>query len=146
MKRISEATAQQCNSELWFTVRVRRITAIILKHCIDKVDLESETVRGATTSYIKQIMNFYPKTHTPAINWGVYNEPGAISDFVKAQHRYHKNMKVKPCGVFICAQYPYLAASPDAIITCDCSGDRPLEVKNPLEYANSDTPATVTKD
>ena len=60
-------------------------------------------------------MNYYPKTHTPAINWGVYNEPGAISDFVKAQRRYHKNMKVKSCGVFICAQYPYLAASPDAI-------------------------------
>ena len=36
VKRISEATAQQCNSELWFTVRVRRITASILKHCIDK--------------------------------------------------------------------------------------------------------------
>ena len=82
-------------------------------------------------------MNYYPKTHTPAINWGVYNEPGAISDFVKAQRRYHKNMKVKSCGVFICAQFPYLAASPDAIITCDFSGDGPLEVKNPLEYANS---------
>ena len=137
MKRISETTAQQCNSELWFTVRAGRITASILKHCIDKVDLESETVRGAITSYVKQIMNYYPKTHTPAINWGVYNEPGAISDFVKAQRRYHKNMKVKSCGVFICAQFPYLAASPDAIITCDFSGDGPLEVKNPLEYANS---------
>ena len=29
---------------------------------------------------------------------------------------------------------PYLAASPDAIITCDCCGDRPLEVKNPFKY------------
>jgi len=43
-------------------------------------------------------------------------------------------MKVKQCGVFICAQYPYLAASPDAIVTCDCCGERPLEVKNPFKY------------
>ena len=91
-------------------------------------------MRGETTSLVKQIMNYYTKAHSPAINWGVYNEPGAISDFVKAQRPFHKNMKVTPCVVFICAQYPYLATSPDAIITCDCCGDRPLEVKNPFKY------------
>ena len=43
-------------------------------------------------------------------------------------------MKVRDCGFFICAQYPYIGASPDAIVTCDCCGKRPLEVKNPFKY------------
>ena len=130
--RISEATMQQRDIEVWFDVRAGRITASILKKCIDKVDVSND-VKGETTSYVKQIMNYYPKAHSPAINWGVYKEAGAISDFLKSQRTFHKNMKVRDCGFFICAQYPYLGASPDAIVTCDCCGKRPLGVKNPFK-------------
>lgn len=69
-------------------------------------------------------MNYYRNAHSPEINWGVYNEPGAISDFVKAQ-RPHKNMKVTPCGVFICAQYlctlphPLMPLSPVTVVVTD---------------------------
>ena len=38
-------------------------------------------------------------------------------------------MKVNPRGVFVCGQYPFIAASPDVIVTCGCCGGRPLEVK-----------------
>jgi len=125
---------QQCDNEVWFDVRAGRIRASILKKCIDKVDV-SNNAKGETTSYVKQIMNYYPKAHFLAINWGVYNEAGAILDFLKSQRTFHKNMKVRECGFFISAQYPYLGASPEAIVTCDCCGKkRPLEVKNPFKY------------
>ena len=87
-------------------------------------------MKGDITSYVTQIMNYYPKAHSPAINLGVYNEAGAISDFLKSQHTFHKNMKVRDCGFFICAQYPYLLV-PFLHVTC---GKRPLEVKNPFKY------------
>ena len=134
VQRISDATVQQSNNELWFSMRAGRITASQLKKCADKVDLEEGKVNGETTSYVKQIMNYYPKAHSPAINWGVYNEPFAIANFLKAQRGFHKHMKVNTCGVFVCAQYPFIAASPDAIVTCDCCRVRPLEVKNPYKY------------
>ena len=51
VERISEATMQQCDNEVWFDVRAGRITASILKKCIDKVDA-SNTVKGETTSYV----------------------------------------------------------------------------------------------
>ena len=130
---ISEATMQQCDNEVWFNVRAGRITASTLKKCIDKVDV-SNNVKGEITSYVKEIVNYYPKAHSPVINWGVYNEACAISDFLKSQHIFHKNMKVRECGFFICAEYPYLGVSADAIVTCDCCGKRPLEVKNPFKY------------
>ncbi len=134
VKRISAATVQQSNNELWFSMRAGRITASKLKNCTDKVDLEEEKVKGKTTSYVKQIMNYYPQAHSPAIHWGIYNEPHAIADFLKAQRGFHKHMKVDTCGVFVCAQYPFIAASRDAIVTCGCCGVRPLEVKNPFKY------------
>ena len=134
VKQISDETIQQRDDNLWFAVRTGRITASKLKRCIDKVDLAEGKVKGATTSLLKQIMNYYPKAYSPAINWGIYNEPHAIADFLKAQRGFHKHMKVKPCGVFVCEQYPFVAASPDAIVTCDCCGSRPLEVKNPYKH------------
>lgn len=115
-------------------MRAGRITASKLKSCADKIDLEEGKVKGETTSYVKQIMNYYPKAHSPAIHWGIYNEPHAIAGFKKAQRGFHKHMNVDTCGVFVCTQYPFIAASPDAIVTCDCCGVRPLEVKNPFKY------------
>ena len=68
VERISEATMQQRDNEVWFDVRDGRITASILKKCIDKVDA-SNKVKGETISNVKEIMNYYPKVHSPAINW-----------------------------------------------------------------------------
>lgn len=78
-------------------------------------------------------MNYYPKAHSPAINWGVYNEPFAIANFLKAQRGFHKHMKGNTCGVFVCAQYPFIAASPDAIVGLLQSpatrSEKPLQVQ-----------------
>lgn len=43
------------NAFLWET---GKITASKLKHFVDKVDLEEASVRGETTSYVKQIIHY----------------------------------------------------------------------------------------
>lgn len=70
VKRISQATVQQSNNELWFSFRAGRITASKLKNCADKVDLQEGKVRGETASYVKQIMNYYPKSTFPSNKLG----------------------------------------------------------------------------
>ena len=70
VKGISDSTTLQSNSEFWFIVRTGRTAASILKQCAGKVDLETGTVRGETTSFVEQIMNYYAKAQSPAINWG----------------------------------------------------------------------------
>ena len=56
----------------------------------------------------------------------------------------HAEAKVKPCGLFIDAKHPYLAASPDAMAICSQCGKRPVEIKCPetpyskLKYINRD--------
>ena len=45
---------------------------------------------------------------------------------------------MKECGFMISSDKPYIGATPDRIITCDCCGQIPLEVKNP--YTGRDLP------
>ncbi|KAL5006349.1 hypothetical protein ScPMuIL_015155 [Solemya velum] len=59
-----------------------------------------------------------------------------------ALQKYEKLTKVEttPCGTFVCAKYPYLASSPDAVI----DDDRLVEVKCPYTARNEMiTPETV---
>jgi len=39
--------------------------------------------------------------------------------------------QIEPCGLCIHPDYPYLAASPDARVSCDCCGERVIEIKCP---------------
>lgn len=66
----------------------------------------------------------------------------------------HQNFVCQLAGLFISVTHPFLAASPDRIISCDCHGKRVLEIKCPYnvhglnikEYslANSDFFLKVT--
>lgn len=40
-------------------------------------------------------------------------------------------------GVYLCTQYPYLAAMPDAMVKCKCCGEGVAEVKCPYTLASS---------
>ena len=43
----------------------------------------------------------------------------------------HSNMVIRDAGLFISQERPYIGASPDAIVTCDCCGQGAVEVKCP---------------
>ena len=44
---------------------------------------------------------------------------------------YHTNLTVSKGGLVITPKYPWLGASPDGILTCDCHDVGVLEVKAP---------------
>ena len=44
----------------------------------------------------------------------------------------HTNFSIRSSGLIISSLFPYLAASPDGIITCDCCGVGTLEIKCPF--------------
>ena len=44
----------------------------------------------------------------------------------------HTNFSIISSGLIISSLLPYLAASPDGIITCDCCGVGTLEIKCPF--------------
>ena len=44
----------------------------------------------------------------------------------------HEELIVTSTGFFISIEYPFLGASPDAIVKCNCCGLGVVEVKGPL--------------
>ena len=77
-------------------------------------------------SLIRQIC--YPHLHkfsTRATTWGCDHEAGAITAYIKSMND-HQNFTCKQS-----ATHPYIGASPDGIIECDCCGFGILEVKCP---------------
>jgi len=59
---------------------------------------------------------------TPATRWGQMHEKDAIAKFEEMSH-----IKVRPCGLFISKEYPFIGATPDALV-CEVTV---LEVKCP---------------
>ena len=54
----------------------------------------------------------------------------------KAQDKYvsmtsvaHKNFKVEESGLFISTDYPFIGASLDGLVMCDCCSDGVCEIK-----------------
>jgi len=44
----------------------------------------------------------------------------------------HKGFKIEDAGLFLHSDDPYIGASPNRIVCCDCHGKRLLEVKRPF--------------
>ena len=48
----------------------------------------------------------------------------------------HSNLKVRDTGLVISTNWPFLGASPDGIVCCDCCGHGVIEVKCPYCVRN----------
>ena len=50
----------------------------------------------------------------------------------------HVNFQLTQCGLFINKEYPFLHATPDFLMSCDCCGLGCGEVKCPISIENGD--------
>jgi len=64
--------------------------------------------------------------------WGCKQEEKAKEEYFKKTANKHSNFSVKNSGLIVTPKFPYLGASPDGIIHCDCCGTGSLEVKCPF--------------
>ena len=58
---------------------------------------------------------------------------------------HHINFEVKRCGLFINKEFPYIHATPDFLLSCDCCGQGCGEVKCPISITNADFGEYTTK-
>lgn len=68
----------------------------------------------------------------PEIEWGINNEDKAREAYVTKISSLHIEFKCSPAGLVISPQYPYLGASPDGFIQCECCGEGIIEIKCPF--------------
>ena len=126
-KTVEEKTRNQAASKLWFQQRAGRITASKLK-----AEVQTD-INKPSQSLIKAIG--YPESqqfYTEATLWGQKHEATASQAYIAECTKNHTDLSVLPCGLIINQSHPYLAATPDGIINCECCGSGVLEIKCPF--------------
>lgn len=68
------------------------------------------------------------------IRWGCSHEKEALEAYSREATQHHTNITISDAGLFVSSERPYIGASPDAIVTCDCCGRGTVEVKCPFCY------------
>ena len=74
--------------------------------------------------------------HVPAIKYGRANGNTARNLFFTLESPKHRNVKVEQCGLFVKSDRPYIAGSPDGIVSCNCCPKAVLEIKCPFTLAD----------
>lgn len=114
-KNLCKITVGQSGCPVWFRYRVGRITS------------SKSAVLAITTLGSKTFLG-------PAVQHGNTFEQKAIDTCVSEMKRIHNNVTVCKTGLTLSADTPYIAASPDFILTCDCCGEWVGEDKCPFSY------------
>ena len=97
-------------------------------------------------SLIKTIMQYSPSLSSKFTAHGIEMEPIAKDCFITIMSKSHRNLQVLESGLKINADEPFLGASPDGIVTCDCHEDAVLEIKCPYKYKDGLSNWELDKD
>lgn len=122
VEEISRLTLPRLKSKCRFGLKRGRIIASNFKDCC------SASIGDPSISFINRMMNpinsfgSYPKYVTK-------KKKKALEGYWRSKDRDHKELARYECGLIINPKFPYFAASPDGLITCDCHGDGCVAIK-----------------
>ena len=127
INKVEISTRDQANGSGFYRHRAGRIGA---SQCYSAFHTN---VAQPSQSLINTIC--YPslyKVNTKATNFGQKHESDAIKAYEASLKANHVNLQVKKCGLFINKEHPFLHATPDFLVSCDCCGSGCGEVKCPI--------------
>ena len=130
---VEQDTRDQAKSSGFFRHRAGRIGASV------SGAVYHSNLAQPSQSLIKSVC--YPhlfKLNTKAIRHGRKYEEYAIQAYQKHMETQHINFQIQRCGLFINQEYPFLHATPDFLMSCDCCGLGCGEVKCPISIPNGD--------
>ena len=109
IREIEQSTLDQSKNLLWFSVRSYRITASYFGQIFHR---RPET---PPNSLVLQILG---KTSfsSQATNWGIKNEVKALEKYKLVKKDSRKEVTCARLGIVIYDDYPFLGASPDAVV------------------------------
>uniref|UniRef100_UPI00358FC381 uncharacterized protein n=1 Tax=Myxine glutinosa TaxID=7769 RepID=UPI00358FC381 len=134
--QLEKVTRGQAVCPLWSEQRRGRITASIAHEVFTR---KSTTAPGLL---VKRIMGYDSRNleKVPAIKWGLANESKARDAYVCTKSgAQHKNISCRLSGLVLDKDRPYIGASADGIVTCDCCQPWVLEIKCPYKHRDVST-------
>ncbi|XP_030599619.1 uncharacterized protein LOC115790089 [Archocentrus centrarchus] len=136
VEEVEVLTRGQRNNPDWFAWRKNRITASVA-HSIAHSRFVNGKSKTPPSSYLAAVTGEGPRVQTRAMSWGVHKEAEVVRRYQKLKTlALGRQVSVQDCGLFIDPQRPWLAASPDGIVTDRRTGRwlLCLEVKCPYKH------------
>ena len=121
---VEKATRGQAKSKVWYAQRAGRITASKMHQVLKSGD--------SPASLVKNIC--YPEEMafvSAATSWGQKQEAPALARYMVESSPLHTGLTVSESGLVINPAWPYIGASPDGLLSCQCCGLGVVEVKCP---------------
>ena len=119
-------TVLQAKSKVWFQQSSGRVTASIFKQACQT------SIEKPAKSLVTRICGPDScKFSSNATNWGCSHEAQARDLYLKYSQSAHPSVTLKGAGFRINPTYPFLGATSDGYVTCDCCGDGIMEIKCP---------------
>lgn len=145
LAEIEKATKDQSLTQVWHNQREGRITASNFHKVHTRMETWKKNQEADMSSLTGQLLKYSsPPESLHSLKYGRRMEQPAIECYTQIMKRKHKNLSVKPCGLFVSADLPFLGATPDQMVQCACCGQGALEVKCPLSCAHmAPSPSTV---
>ena len=133
---VEKITRGQNTNELWFQFRKGVITASKaheVKTKMSKANVDDKSM----WSLIKKISGFtFINPNIPALKYGRDMENHAAEKLLHLVKEKHCSVKMVECGLFLEASKPFIGASPDRILECDCHGKVCIEIKCPYSISH----------
>ena len=138
---VEKETRSQSKSTLWYKHRAGTITSSRMK----AVCHTNST--NPAQSLVKSIcftmeLNFSSKE----TDWGQKHEKTARDQYFRQQKSQHEHLEITDSGLVINPRWPFIAASPDGVINCDCHGKGVLEIKCPFTHRHETITEAVIND
>ena len=136
IERIALRSRLQSESVFWYIYRRSIVTSTLAKRII------AQNLRDENNPKINKIISkFYHSRFTNvAMQYGIENEKHAINTFFKTFKKTHINAKLQTTGLVLYKLRPFIGASPDGLLSCDCCQNAIIEIKCP--YRLKDTGIT----
>lgn len=123
-KRVFTLTLGQSANSTWWKARQGRITSSQFKNVV------SSRKPSAVKRCVNQILRPNEGTTYAPCKMGLAQEDNAKAAYARFCARKGEEIEIEPAGLCVSEQYPWLAASPDGIITDKKTGEkRLLEIK-----------------
>ena len=149
LNKISEieiCTRGQSENECWFTYRKGVISGS--KGHEVKTKMQKLQKNGRESVNLWQVFQkisglTFINPNIPALKYGRAMEENAVNEFYNQLSKSHRNAKLLECGLFLDRDNPYIGASPDRMVTCECCPNACLEVKCPysINYTSPGDPS-----
>ncbi|XP_062620989.1 uncharacterized protein LOC134282605 [Saccostrea cucullata] len=124
INQIENLTKDQTDNAMWYKYRKGRITASVMGS-VYKCRIENL----ATENYIVKKIFGRSSFSSAATEYGKAMESVALQQYFFQYSKDHSKAQIMKSGLVISENYPFIGASPDSLISCQCCGNGIVEIK-----------------